>query len=91
MEEPLNRRLAAHTLYMSEMLARLGFSLEDLESRADTRTTEKAKDRCRSCGAAKACAKWLEGRESGTIPISEVPFFCPNRELLASLCERKPE
>jgi hypothetical protein len=87
MEDPLNRRVEAHALYMSEMLARLGFAPDDLEKYSSSEAIAGAQAQCATCRASNACGVWLGIREGrAPIDIAQVPFFCPNREYLASVC-----
>lgn len=87
MEDPLNRRVEAHALYMSEMLARLGFTPDDLERRSSSKALTGAQAQCATCRASNACGIWLGIHEDRSpIDIAAVPFFCPNREYLASVC-----
>jgi hypothetical protein len=87
MEDSLNRRVAAHELYMTQMLARLGFTPDDLERLSNGKAACSARERCETCRASHACSIWLDMRaEKPPIDIAQVPFFCPNREYLASLC-----
>jgi hypothetical protein len=74
MKDPLALRVEAHALYLTQMLARLGYSgALDKHRRAQ----------CRSCGTVTECARGLEemAGEGG----DEAPGFCLNRDYLASL------
>jgi hypothetical protein len=80
MEDPIARRVEAHALYLTRMLARLGYGMEALDG--DPKG-ERLHARCRSCQALAECAHWLEARTGET--GDEVPVFCLNRDYLASL------
>ncbi|HSP26562.1 MAG TPA: DUF6455 family protein [Saliniramus sp.] len=92
MEDLLNRRVEAHALYMTEMLARLGFTPGDLEKHSSSEAAALAQARCETCRASHACGIWLDMRQDRPpIDIAQVPFFCPNREYLASVCASKKD
>ncbi len=87
MEDPLNQRVVAHALYMTQMLARLGFTPDDLERHSSSDATAGAQAQCATCRASNACSIWLATREDQqSINVAQVPFFCPNRQYLALLC-----
>jgi len=88
MENPINRRVESHSLYMNDMLDRLGVSPDDLQTRSDPEAIAHAKENCCGCCASKACGKWLESQaEQPPIGPSQIPVFCPNSDYLASLCK----
>lgn len=80
MEDPLKLRVEAHTLYVTQMLARLGFGPDALDAHLQD---DALLSRCRTCDATEKCARWL-GNGANSRP-REVPDFCPNREHFASL------
>jgi hypothetical protein len=82
MEDPLRLRVEAHTLYVMRMLTRLGYGPEALDEHPHRETVWA---QCRSCCAARECARWLEGRAG--LGGDEVPHFCPNRDHLVSLAQ----
>lgn len=88
MENPINRRIESHSLYLTDMLERLGVSPEDLHTRSEPEAIAHAKEQCCGCRDSKACGSWLEV-EADQPPInpSQIPNFCPNSKFLASLCE----
>jgi hypothetical protein len=90
MEDSLNRRVEAHALYMTQMLERLGVTPGELELYSSSEAIDGARAQCRTCRASKACSAWLDVRaDKPPISIDNVPFFCPNRAYLASLCAIK--
>jgi hypothetical protein len=87
MEDPLNRRVEAHALYITQMLARLGFTPGELERHSSSEAVAGARAQCSTCRASNACGIWLDTRgEHAPIDMAQVPFFCPNREYLATVC-----
>ena len=87
MEDPINRRVEAHALYMTQMIEHLGFSAEEFERHSGVEAAALAEARCETCRASHACGIWLDMRTAGSqIDIAQVPFFCPNREYLARFC-----
>ncbi len=87
MEDPINRRVEAHALYMTQMLERLGFSAEEFERHSGSEAAALARARCETCRASHACCTWLDMRtDRPQIDIAQVRFFCPNREYLATFC-----
>lgn len=87
MENPINRRVESHSLYMNDMLDRLGVSPDDLQTRSDPGAIAHAQENCCGCCASKACGVWLEVKaEQPPISPSQIPFFCSNKDYLASLC-----
>lgn len=86
MENPINRRVESHSLYMNDMLERLGVSPDDLHTRSEPEAIAQAEEQCCSCRASKACGIWLEVKaEQPPISPSQIPFFCPNSRFIAAL------
>ncbi|RWB24993.1 DUF6455 family protein [Mesorhizobium sp.] len=71
----------ARTALMGRMMRRLGVDRQ-LKVVADhAAVTNRAVDRCRSCGHQDECSTWLDEHQHADDP----PNYCRNRDLIARL------
>ncbi|WP_027062195.1 DUF6455 family protein [Mesorhizobium loti] len=71
----------ARTVLMARMMQRLGVDRQ-LKVVADhAAVTNRAVDRCRSCGHQDECSTWLDEHQQADNP----PDYCRNRDLIARL------
>ena len=78
MTPSLANRVDANTLYLREMMQRLGITPEDAAREAENAALAAARRRCAACTQAEACGAWLSCDHSPSAP----PSFCPNRDFL---------
>ncbi|PTE07059.1 DUF6455 family protein [Mesorhizobium helmanticense] len=71
----------ARTVLMGRMMQKLGVDRQ-LKVVADhVAVTNRASDRCRSCGHQDDCTTWLDEHQQADNP----PDYCRNRDLIARL------
>jgi len=71
----------ARTALMGRMMQKLGVD-KQLKSVPDhAAVTNRAVDRCRSCGHQDVCSTWLDAHQQADVP----PDYCRNRDLIARL------
>ncbi|TIU29548.1 MAG: hypothetical protein E5W27_03425 [Mesorhizobium sp.] len=71
----------ARTALMGRMMQKLGVDRQLKVVHDHVAVTNRAVDRCRSCGHQDECATWLDEHENAVSP----PDYCRNRDLIARL------